>query len=58
MVSPLIKYFWKNGYTTMIGPITTTTVAIVADYCGMLPCMADNALEGIFLTLRSVSMLF
>jgi hypothetical protein len=23
-----MKYFWKNGYTTMIGPITINTVAI------------------------------
>ena len=31
-VRPLMKYFWKNGYTIMIGPITTITVAIVEEY--------------------------
>jgi hypothetical protein len=32
MVRPFAKYFWKKGYRIMIGPITITTVAIVAEY--------------------------
>ena len=57
-VSPLIKYLWKKGYAIMTGTITTTTVAIVAEYCGTLPCMAASAEGGIFLSDKSVSILF
>ena len=41
----------------MIGKMTTTTVAIVAEYCGTLPCMAASAEGGIFLFDKSVSIL-
>ncbi len=42
----------------MIGPITTTTVAMVADCWGMVPCIAAKTLEGMLRAFRSISMLF
>ena len=53
-----MKYFWKNGYTTMIGPITTKTVAIVAEYCGIVPPIAALADAGTLELLRRNSILF
>ena len=47
----------KKGYAIITGKMTTTTVAIVAEYCGTLPCIAASAAEGIFLFDKSVSIL-
>ena len=54
----MTKYFWKNGYAIMIGPITTITVAIVAEYCGIVPPMAARALAGTLELFSRNSMLF